>query len=125
MLLEQLSLMTPELCLLGFALVVVLLDLFVKQKKVVAGVAVAGVIISGGFALSIWGAPTTSIFYNMLSVDKFAVFFKFLFLAAAGLVILASQDYVGKDVELGVRIRNAVIKLEIAKKRYEYLFGGI
>lgn len=35
-----------------------------------------------------------------------------------------STEYVSKDIELGVKIRNAKIKLEIAVKRYEYLFGG-
>ena len=35
-----------------------------------------------------------------------------------------SSNYVSKDVELGVKIRNAEIKLEIANKRYAYLFGG-
>lgn len=35
-----------------------------------------------------------------------------------------ARDYVSKDLELGVKIRNANIKLEIAKKRYTYLFGG-
>jgi len=35
-----------------------------------------------------------------------------------------SNEYVDKDVSLGVKIRNSEIKLEIAKKRYEYLFGG-
>lgn len=35
-----------------------------------------------------------------------------------------SKEYVEKDLELGVKIRNAEIKLEIAKARYEYLFGG-
>ena len=35
-----------------------------------------------------------------------------------------SQEYVAKDIELGVKIRNANIKLEIAQKRYAYLFGG-
>jgi hypothetical protein len=35
-----------------------------------------------------------------------------------------STKYVEKDVELGVKIRNAEIKLEIAKNRYGYLFGG-
>jgi hypothetical protein len=35
-----------------------------------------------------------------------------------------SQEYADKDVELGVKIRNAEITLEIAKKRYAYLFGG-
>ena len=31
--------------------------------------------------------------------------------------------YVAKDVELGLKIRNDNIKLDIAKKRYIYLFG--
>lgn len=35
-----------------------------------------------------------------------------------------SAEYVAKDVALGVKIRNEGIKLEIAQKRYEYLFGG-
>lgn len=36
-----------------------------------------------------------------------------------------STEYVSKDTELGVRIRNTEIKLEIAQKRYVYLFGGV
>jgi hypothetical protein len=46
---------------------------------------------------------------------------------AQSLVLASDFDsnvYVSKDVELGVKIRNAEIKLEIAKKRYSYLFGG-
>ena len=35
-----------------------------------------------------------------------------------------SSAYVAKDVELGVKIRNTEIKLEIARKRYGYLFGS-
>lgn len=35
-----------------------------------------------------------------------------------------SDEYVKKDVELGVKIRNAEIMLEIAQKRYAYLFKG-
>lgn len=35
-----------------------------------------------------------------------------------------SETYVNKDVEIGVKIRNSEIRLEIAKKRYQYLFGG-
>lgn len=42
-------------------------------------------------------------------------------------LVLASDfncaEYVAKDTELGVKIRNADIKLEIAKSRYDYLFG--
>ena len=36
-----------------------------------------------------------------------------------------STEYVTKDIDLGVKIRNAEIKLEIAQKRYSYLFGGM
>ena len=34
-----------------------------------------------------------------------------------------SSAYMEKDIELGVKIRNLEIKLEIAKNRYTYLFG--
>jgi hypothetical protein len=32
-------------------------------------------------------------------------------------------DFVNKEIELGVKIRNLEIKLEIAEIRYEFLFG--
>lgn len=35
-----------------------------------------------------------------------------------------ADEFVKKDVELGVKIRNTEITLEIAKKRYNHLFGG-
>ena len=92
----ELRLLTPELSLLGFALAVILLDLFIKQKKVLVGVSIAGVIVSAGLTVVMWGEPSVAIFYRMLAVDNFALFFKLLFLAAAGLIILASQDYVSK-----------------------------
>jgi len=47
---------------------------------------------------------------------------------AQSLVLASDFDhnsYVEKDMELGVKIRNTEIKLEIAKVRYEFLFGGI
>ena len=43
-------------------------------------------------------------------------------------LILASDfdsvQYAEKDIDLGIKIRNTEITLEIAKKRYQYLFGG-
>jgi len=48
---------------------------------------------------------------------------------SADSLVLASdfnaQNFTAKDIELGVKIRNAEITLEIAKKRYIYLFGSI
>ena len=34
-----------------------------------------------------------------------------------------AAEYVAKDIELGVKIRNLKIKLDIAKARYQHLFG--
>ncbi len=96
MMISELRYLTPELGLLVFALLVILLDLFIKQKKVLVGFSIAGIIISAGATVLIWGGPSVSIFNNMLAVDNFALFFKLLILTAAGLVILASQDYVSK-----------------------------
>ncbi|GAG60055.1 unnamed protein product [marine sediment metagenome] len=36
-----------------------------------------------------------------------------------------ANDFVTKDLKIGVEIRNEEIRLEIAKKRYNYLFGGL
>jgi hypothetical protein len=35
-----------------------------------------------------------------------------------------ADTYVGEDIKIGIEIRNLEIKLEIARNRYEYLFGG-
>lgn len=34
-----------------------------------------------------------------------------------------AAEFVNKDIELGVKIRNTEIRLEIARKQYEHLFG--
>ena len=36
-----------------------------------------------------------------------------------------SNAYVQKDIKLGVELRNLEIKLEVATKRYTYLFGAL
>lgn len=92
----NLGLFIPELSLAGFAVVVILLDLFIQRKGVLAVVSIAGLVVSGGFALAMWGGSPQAIFNNMLAVDNFAFFFKLLFLGIAALVILASADYVSK-----------------------------
>jgi NADH-quinone oxidoreductase subunit N len=85
----------PEIVLLAFAIVVVLLDLFVNRKGVLAIVSIIGLIIAAFFSVAFWGT-TLSFFNNMLAVDQFAVFFKLLFIGIAFLIILASADYIKK-----------------------------
>ncbi len=89
-------LLSPEIALAGLALVVVLLDFFVKRRGVIAFVSVLGLIVPAAFVT--WIATTsgrqTSAFFGMLTVDNYALFFDYLFLLIGAGVILASYDYV-------------------------------
>jgi len=92
----NLLLFAPEISLAVFALLVIMLDLFVERKGTLAVVSLIGVVVSGGFTLAIAGGGPQAIFNNALVVDSFAIFFKLLFLGIAALVILTSTDYVDK-----------------------------
>ncbi|MFC2007928.1 NADH-quinone oxidoreductase subunit N [Chloroflexota bacterium] len=92
----NLALFIPELTLVVFAVIVILLDLYIEQKRILAQVSLVGLVIAGGVSVAMWGGSYPSIFNNMLAVDSFALFFKLLFLGIAFLVILASTDYVVK-----------------------------
>ena len=92
----NLGLFIPELSLVTFAIAVVLLDLFIQRKGWLVVVSIAGLAVSAGFSIAMWGGSSQAIFNNMLAVDNFALFFKLLFLGIAALVILASTDYVSK-----------------------------
>ena len=88
-------LLSPELSLCGIALAVILLDLVIEQKKLLAALSVIGLAISIAFTIVLWGEQQTS-FGGMLVVDEFSIFFKFLILGIAALVIISSVDYVSK-----------------------------
>ncbi len=92
----NLALFIPEITLAAFAIIVILLDLFIEQKRVLVQVSISGLVIAGGVTIAMWGGKFPALFNNMLVVDNFALFFKLLFLAVAFLVILASVDYVAK-----------------------------
>ena len=92
----NLTLFIPEIALAVTAVLVILLDLFVRQKYALKAVSLAGLIVAGVFSVAMWGDKNPALFNNMLAVDNFAVFFKVLFAGTAFLVILASTDYIGK-----------------------------
>jgi len=92
----NLTLFIPEITLLVIAAIVILLDLFIEQKRWLAQVSISGLVIAGGVTIAMWGGSYPAIFNNMLAVDNFAIFFKMLFLGIAFLVILSSTDYVSK-----------------------------
>lgn len=92
----HLQYLAPEISLLCFALLIVLVDLFVKQKRVLPVLAVIGAIVSVAFILMIWATPPVGLFDRMIAIDPFGLFFKLLILAATVLVVLASHNYVLK-----------------------------
>jgi NADH-quinone oxidoreductase subunit N len=92
----NLELFAPELSLLAFAIVIILLDLFIQRKGWLVIVSIVGLVVSAGFTIAMWGGCPQAIFNNMLAVDNFALFFKLLFLVIAALVILSSVDYTSK-----------------------------
>ncbi len=88
-------LLSPVISLCGLAIVVILLDLFLKRKWILGVVSVAGLIVPAAFTLALWGREETA-FNGMLAVDEFSLFFNLFFLACVALVILSSMDYVSK-----------------------------
>ena len=92
----DLELLAPEISLAATAVAVILLDLFVQRKGLLAIVSVIGLVVSAAFTIAMFGDPSQISFNGTLAVDSFALFFKLLFLGIAALVILASVDYVSK-----------------------------
>ena len=98
----DLYLLAPELSLTLVALVVMMVDVFVKRRIVTVAVALIGLIIPTIFvivqALSLDFSVAHHAFYGMLVIDPYAIFFEIVFLIIAAVMILASYSYVGKYV---------------------------
>ncbi len=92
----NLELFKPEMTLAATAVLVILLDLFIRQKYVTKYLSLVGLVVAGVFAVLLWGNDTPALFNNMMAADNFAIFFKLLFLGIAFLVILGSADYENK-----------------------------
>ena len=101
---------SPYIGVAGVAVLVILLDMVVQRKAMLPVAAFLG--LAAPIALSLvqaldlgnqldlvrgsepFASGEASVLVGSLSVDRFALFFNFLVLAATGLVVLASTDYV-------------------------------
>ena len=88
-------LLSPEIIIVCVAVAVILLDLVVKQKALLAALSVAGLLASLCVSVALWGKDN-ELFNGMIAVDQLAIFFNFLLCGVAILVILASTDYVSR-----------------------------
>ncbi len=96
MIMDQVRFIAPEISLLCFALFIILLDLFIEQKKVLPIIAVMGALVSLVLVIMLWGGQSADAFSRMIAIDQFGLFFKLLILTSVILVIMASHRYVLK-----------------------------
>ena len=113
MTITDLYLISPEISLVLLASLVIVLDLMTYRKSLVQSLEFVGLLATLVACYLLWGELES--WWNLISpvagegagesipgmtqaivVDRFSLFFKFLILASVGLVILASQEYIGK-----------------------------
>lgn len=88
--LPDISPLMPELAMTTFALIVLILDLFIKRKEIVALICLAGVI---AVSLTLIGSTGTT-FWGMYISDGYSTFFKTIFFINVVLSILISIKYI-------------------------------
>ncbi|MBN2231290.1 MAG: NADH-quinone oxidoreductase subunit N, partial [Deltaproteobacteria bacterium] len=91
----NLDLFIPEIILAATAILVIVLDLFVRSSAVVRYTSIAGLAAAAGVAIAMWDGGGSA-FGGMLAADNFALFFKVFLAGTAIIVILASADYAEK-----------------------------
>jgi NADH-quinone oxidoreductase subunit N len=88
--LESLNFFGPELVLTGTIILLIVLDLFVRNKRSLAVVAIAGCVASLLSTFDLYSAQQGWLFYRMVVLDNFSLFFKVVALLAAILAIWMS-----------------------------------
>ena len=100
--LNDFFLLSPEISLVVLAGLMVLLDLVVKRKGLLPAFALIALAVPFIFSIVLWvdldanNNNALTGFFGSLVGDKFSLFFKFLILSAAALVVLASTEYTRK-----------------------------
>jgi len=92
--LAEMTMIMPELTLIFIALILLLLDLVVKKKEVLAAVGIAGTLVAlfGTYRLFVFNVPQ-SVFAGMFVLDGYSNFFKLIFYFNVMLTILISIKY--------------------------------
>ena len=93
--------LTPSLIVMGAALLVLLFDLVVADKRVLGYLGLLGVVAAAVVSIVMGGRPPES-FQDMAVSDGYALFFNLVFLVTAGLSILIAVDYLTRhDLQHG------------------------
>jgi len=94
----NLNVIMPEVILSVLGMALLLVNVFIpsKSKGYLAWLSLLGIIGAGFAAASGWGINIES-FSGSVVQDKFAIFFKIIFLVAAGLAVLISEQYMDRE----------------------------
>ena len=87
--------LAPEIILTLTAIAVVLLDLVARDKRILAWLSVAGVVVAGAAAIWLWTSDASGSSYSgVVITDLFGTFFKLVVLGGTLLSLLFSPAYV-------------------------------
>src|SRR5206468_5663812 len=89
----------PDVILCLFGITILIADPFVgKARKALLGiVGLFGILAAAIATVNMTGNDIVAVFSGMIIVDKFGLFFRFVFLLVSGLTLLASLDYLKKQ----------------------------
>jgi NADH-quinone oxidoreductase subunit N len=101
--LQSIGFLRPESALVFTLLSAIVADLIFKRKAIVAGVVLGGFAAAAYYVVDEMGL-NVSIFNNMLAVDPFSVYFKFLIIVSSIIIVmfsLASNEVNGSVRRIG------------------------
>jgi NADH-quinone oxidoreductase subunit N len=92
----------PPLTLVIWASVLLLLDLWLPNKRVTAYLALAGLGVSAAVALPFWGGPERFSFAGMAIIDNTAIAIDWILILITAISILFAMDYLKRQrIEMG------------------------
>ena len=104
MTLHDIYLLSPELSLTGLALIIVVLDVFIKNRVLIQSTIALGLLVPVILSVLLWNGIGISEelnsnnqafgIFDTLVVDKFTLLFKFVFLGILSIVMISSVSYV-------------------------------
>lgn len=86
------ELLLPEVILTTTAVAVIIACLFWQKRQLLVLITVIGLLAAAGASILMWNGES-QVIYGLLQVDRFALFFKLVFISGAILVVLSSADY--------------------------------
>ena len=103
MTLHDIYLLSPEISLTGLALIIVVLDVFIKNRVLIQSTIALGLLVPVILSVLLWNGIGISEelnsnnqafgIFDTLVVDKFTLLFKFVFLGILSIVMLSSVSY--------------------------------